>query len=248
MTPRRLVLCGLSLFVFAVLAARAAEETGIEEARGTFETLVEAYINSHGSGGALRLKDPASGRLKALRYLRCDPTTVRQLDGGIFAGEVLLRGADGKKVSAEAVADLRGADWSVTSLEIVKPSSAAKPADAGRVFGAAVLAYVQAAVQRDGAYVIHDDAAGRDRRLRLRMLPSDGLAALDQSHYRSCVFFSDLDNQASVDVDFLVSLRGDSGQVYDARIHGIDGKLRFRYDRANNAVPINGLAGPQSVQ
>src|SRR5439155_1539352 len=128
-------------------------------------------------------------------------------------GKVLLRVPGGRKMSAEALLDLSAAEWRITKLELVAARKSPPLKDVGRVFGAAVLREYQTGSKRDGEFTVTDES-GKKRRLKLKMIPNEGIAGLGEGEFRSCVYFTDIADGSSVGVDFFANLDGESGQVF----------------------------------
>jgi len=215
--------------------------TTVEDARGSFDTLVKSYLTKAGGRtGVIQLKDPRDGRLLTLNYVRSVSKSVHEIGKGLFAGDVLFRGPGGKTVTAQALLDLRAEEWLVTKLELLgarKPPPGAK--DIGRVFGAAVLKKVQEDSRAGGVFTVDDPWIEKRRALKLRMIPSDGIVDLGDTRYRSCVFFVDAQDGSPVDVDFLANIDGQTATVYQVALHQVAGKPRFVYDGRNNMVPLD---------
>lgn len=189
----------------------------LEDARNSLDLMTENWLRVNSSAdGTVSLKDPDSGRVAALRFLRTDPTTVRQLSPGVFAADVLMTGPDGKRVTARVTEDLRTEEWFATRLELLSRKKAAPPQlkDVGRSFGKAVMSYIQETSKRDGAFMFQEDPSKRKRRLKLTMLSSEGVQQIDATHFHGPVIFTDLDVKAQVPVEFYVSMTGDTAQVY----------------------------------
>lgn len=202
-------------------------KASIDEARGSFQTLVETWIGSNQSAdGSLEMTEPDTERTVALRLLRADPTTVHETTPGLFSGEVIFVGPGGKKYRAQAVEDLRTASWLVTRVDLMGRKRATAVKDPGSLFGSVVLAYIESAKKREGAFYIHDDTAKRRRRLKLRMISPNGLVTLDPTHFRAPVHFTEEESGAPLNVDFFVSASGDTGQVYKMELNGLDASQR----------------------
>ncbi|MBI3551661.1 MAG: hypothetical protein HY077_04025 [Elusimicrobia bacterium] len=196
----------------------------IEDARGSFETLVETYVAAHRDpGGVILLKDPA-GRDVPLRLSRADSASVRAAGNGLFAGEVLMRNAAGRTLRATAVADLGGTEWRIVRLELPAKRKVLQANDVGRLFAAAVLAHVQDQARRDGAFLLYDAQLQKKRRLKLKIVSAEGISALGEGRYRSAVTMTDLDDGSTVEVDFYANLTDDAGQVYKTALHESGGQ------------------------
>ncbi|MBI3551662.1 MAG: hypothetical protein HY077_04030 [Elusimicrobia bacterium] len=192
----------------------------VEDARGSFQTLVESFVRAkRGEDGTVAVRDPASGRGLPLRMVRADSASVRAAGNGLFAGEVIMRTAAGKTVRATAVADLGSTEWRITSLELAAKRKVLQANDVGRLFAAAVLAHIQDGARREGVFFLPRDSGPKRRRLKLKTIPAAGFAPLGEGRYRSTVTMVDLDDGASVEVDFYASLADGAGQVYKTALH-----------------------------
>jgi hypothetical protein len=92
---------------------------------------------------------------------------------------------------------------------------------------------IDEAVKRDGGFAVRDEEVGKSRRLKLRAIPNERVVATPDGRYRACAYFTDLDDGAPVDVDFLASLEGKSARVFRIVLHQVSGQLRPDYGGAH---------------
>ena len=96
------------------------------------------------------------------------------------------------------------------------------------------------AKKTNGVYTLRDDAANKDRKLKLLKVHKNKICMLDQGKTCfACADFRDLGSKDKLDLDFYYKKAEDGSLTIDkVLIHKLNGKPRFTYDKENKMVPL----------
>jgi hypothetical protein len=239
---RSCALAALALLGLLAAGSRAADEVAAEpsqakldELRETFPTLLKNYLAEVGATAmSFTIVDPATNKEVVVRLLKPNPKSLRLVDGGGYEEDILVADRRGKSLTATASIDVANSDWKVTRVQVRRPPKQVRPRDdAQRLVDEAVMRAIDEAVKRDGGFAVRDEEVGKSRRLKLRAIPNERVVATPDGRYRACAYFTDLDDGAPVDVDFLASLEGKSARVFRIVLHQVSGQLRPDYGGAH---------------
>ena len=101
----------------------------------------------------------------------------------------------------------------------------------------AMKAYVKEKSAETGSFEVYDDKIGRARRLKLLRIHKR--VGKTGDYYYSCADFKDLDSGEKIDVDLDVQDKDGQLNVVDVRIHKVDAKERYTYDKNDNRIMVN---------
>lgn len=96
--------------------------------------------------------------------------------------------------------------------------------------------HVEEKTSEDGSFLIMDDKTGQMRQLVLERVHER--VGKTGDYYYSCADFNDKISGEKIDVDLDVENAGGNLSVVDARIHKVNGKERYTYDKNDNRIPI----------
>lgn len=104
----------------------------------------------------------------------------------------------------------------------------------------AMQAYAMAVTGRNGgSFPIHDDKAGKDRKLSFQRIHERVGKLSTQDGYFSCADFVDQESGEKLDVDFWVMMKDGKLEVTNSEIHKVNDKPRFTYNEKDEKVMLN---------
>ena len=121
-----------------------------------------------------------------------------------------------------------------TTQEPVSPAAPVAPS--AEAIRRRIESYVQRQTQTDGTFVIEDQETGATRRLQfIRVHHRVGKSG---EFYYSCTDMRDINTGELLDLDFDVLASNGTLEVVDTRIHKVEGKARYTYDKKDHRVPV----------
>ncbi len=101
---------------------------------------------------------------------------------------------------------------------------------------AAMSDYVKEKSKKTGTFDVYDKEAGKTRKLSLiRVHERVGKTG---DYYYSCADFKDTESKEMLDLDLDVEHKNEKLSVKDVRIHKVNGKERYTYDKNDNRIPV----------
>lgn len=101
----------------------------------------------------------------------------------------------------------------------------------------AMKAYVEKMSSETGNFEVFDKETGSRRRLSLvRIHDRVGKTG---NYYYSCADFKDIDTGELIDIDIDVEFEEGELEVEDVRIHKVEGKRRYTYDKNDNRILVD---------
>jgi len=95
--------------------------------------------------------------------------------------------------------------------------------------------YVEKNSKKTGTFEIMDSVTGKKRNLKLQRVHER--VGKTGNYYYSCADFKDTQSQELLDLDIDVEQKGGNLNVVDVRIHKVEGKERYTYDKNDNRIP-----------
>ncbi|MDD5629008.1 MAG: caspase family protein, partial [Elusimicrobia bacterium] len=103
----------------------------LETAEENFPQLVRNHLNKLDDQGRWPCRNPKTGAVDFLRFIRIEPGTVGQVKPKVFSARVVFQDARQREVLADATADCSRDKWRIVALELAAPPPA-RPRRRGR--------------------------------------------------------------------------------------------------------------------
>lgn len=97
--------------------------------------------------------------------------------------------------------------------------------------------YVDEKSAEAGAFEIYDSQDSKLRRLNL--IKVHERVGKTGNYYYSCADFKDIETGEKLDLDLDVEAKNGKLNVVDVRIHKVNGKERYTYDKNDNRIPVH---------
>lgn len=96
--------------------------------------------------------------------------------------------------------------------------------------------YITDKSKKTGTFEIMDSQTGKMR--YLKMIKIHERVGKTGDYYYSCADFKDTKSGKLLDLDIDVEYKGGGLNVVDVRIHKVEGKERYTYDKNDNRIPV----------
>lgn len=96
--------------------------------------------------------------------------------------------------------------------------------------------YIMDKSKKTGAFEIVDPQTGKMRNLQLKRIHER--VGKTGDYYYSCADFKDTKSGELLDLDIDVEYKSENLKVVDVRIHKVEGKERYTYDKNDNRIPV----------